>query len=444
MFPQGNFGASNVHLIAEFTVSTTFVVFACIAMVAQAIYILAGLFGPSPKYKINLPGVESVTSEQFLWNLEAITDAKLNHCNRIEVFTNGNNFYEAELQAISQAKKNINLEAYIFQKSEIANRFLAALTERARAGVTVKLTFDALGCATTTETYLHDLLEAGGKVAWYHPARWYNLPNYNNRTHRELMVIDGTMGFLGGAGVADHWYKDRDAKNRRWRDTVVRVEGDVVGNLQATFAENWLNASGELIAGPDYFPIITRKEGQTAMIVNSSPSAGGSTRARILMQTLIAGAHESICITTPYFLPDPSMQQELVRARRRNVQVKVVTPGKHSDHALTRSSSQHAYGKLLQAGAQIFEYQPAMIHAKILIIDGVWSVVGSTNFDNRSFGLNDEVNMAVFDEALASRLAEDFARDVANSREITYEQWLHRPLLRRAPEILGWVLERQQ
>lgn len=433
-----------MHLLAEFTVSTTFVVFACLAMLAQAIYLLVAFFGPNPRYRINLPGPESVTSDQFLWYLEAITDAKLNNCNKVEVFTNGNEFYEAELHAIAAAKKNINLEAYIFQRSEIAQRYVDALAERARAGVNVKLTLDALGSATTTESYLDPLLKTGGKVAWYHNARWYNFPNYNNRTHRELMVIDGVVGFIGGAGIADHWYKDKDAKNRRWRDTVVRVEGDVVCNLQATFAENWLEASGELIAGPDYFPIITRDEGQTAMIVNSSPSVGGSTRARILMQTLIAGAHESIMITTPYFLPDKSMQEEIVRARGRGVDVRVVTPGKHSDHALTRSSSQHAYGHLLKAGARVFEYQPAMIHAKILIIDSVWSVVGSTNFDNRSFGLNDEVNMAVFDKSFAARLAEDFARDVANSKEITYEQWSHRPLIQRGPEILGWVLERQQ
>jgi len=433
-----------VHLLAEFTVSTTFVVFACLAMLAQAIYILVAFFGPSPKYKISLPEPESVTSEEFLWNLEAITDAKMNRCNRVEVFTNGNNFYEAELQAIATARKNINLEAYIFQKGEIARRYLDALAERARAGVKVKVVMDALGSVGTDDAYFADVTGAGGKIAWYHPFRWYNIPTYNNRTHRELMVIDGTIGFIGGAGIADHWYKDKSAKNRRWRDTVVRVEGDVVPNLQATFAENWLEASGELIAGPEYFPIITRREAQTAMVVNSSPSQGGSTRARILMQSLIAGAQKSILITTPYFLPDTSMQDEIVRARRRGVQVKIVTPGKHSDHALTRSSSQHAYGKLLQAGAQIFEYQPAMIHAKILIVDDVWSVVGSTNFDNRSFGLNDEVNLAVFDNGFASRLAEDFGRDLANSREITYRQWSHRPLLQRAPELLGWVLERQQ
>lgn len=431
-------------LLGEVTVSNTFVVLACLAMLAQAIIIVVALFGPNPKYKISMPGSESVASDQFLWNLEAITDAKLNHCNEIEVFTNGDHFYEAELQAISKAKKNINIEAYIFQEGEIAGRFVQALTERARAGVTVKIVIDGLGSMGTKDAYFDDLKKAGGKFAWYHPIRWNTIPHYNNRTHRELMVIDGTIGFIGGAGIADHWYKQTSKDQPRWRDTMVRVEGDVVPNLQATFAENWLESCGELIAGPDYFPIIHRDRAQTAMIVNSMPSMGGSTRARVLMQSLIASAHKSILITTPYFLPDQSLQEEIVRARQRGVQVKIITPGKKSDHMVTRSSSQRSYGKLLEAGAQIYEYQPAMIHAKILIVDGVWSVVGSTNFDNRSFGLNDEVNMAVFDQALASRLAEDFSHDLTQTQQITYEEWANRPLWRRAPELVGWVIERQQ
>ena len=431
-------------LFGEITVSNTFVVLACLAMLAQAIIIVVALFGPNPKYKISMPGAESVSSDQFLWNLEAITDAKLNHCNKVEVFTNGDHFYEAELQAISQAKKNINIEAYIFQEGEIARRFVEALTERARAGVKVKLVIDGLGSMGTSDSYFDDLKKAGGKFAWYHPVRWYTITHYNNRTHRELMVIDGTVGFIGGAGIADHWYKQTKKDQPRWRDTMVRVEGDVVPNLQATFAENWLESCGELIAGPDYFPIIHQDRAQTAMIVNSMPSMGGSTRARVLMQSLIASAHKSILITTPYFLPDTSLKEELIRARNRGVQIKIIAPGKKSDHMVTRSSSQRSYGPLLQEGVQIFEYQPAMIHAKILIVDGVWGVVGSTNFDNRSFGLNDEVNMAVFDEQFASRLADDFSRDLTQSLQITYEQWAHRPLWQRGPELFGWIIERQQ
>lgn len=433
-----------VPLLADFTVSTTFVVLACLAIVAQSIYILVALFGPGLRYKITAPRQDSITSEEFLWNIEAITDAKLNHCNRLEVFTNGDNFYEAELQSIREAKKNINLEAYIFQKGEVAGRFLEALTERARAGVEVKVVLDALGSFGITNSYFAPLTNAGGKVEWYHPLRWYTFPNYNNRTHRELMVIDGHVGFIGGAGIADHWYKQTSKDQPRWRDTMVRVAGDVVPNLQATFAENWLEACGELISGPDYFPIVKSERAQTAMIVNSTPTSGGSTRARVLMQMLVASARSSILITTPYFLPDLSMKEEIIRARKRGVAVKIIAPGKKSDHTVTRSSSQRSYGKLLQAGAEIFEYQPAMIHAKILVVDGVWSVVGSTNFDNRSFGLNDEVNMAVPDESFALRLTEDFNRDLADCKQITYEDWAHRPLWQRVPEVFGWVIERQQ
>ena len=431
-------------LLGEVTVSNTFVVLACLAMLAQAIIIVVALFGPNPKYKITTPGSESVSSDQFLWNLEAISDAKLNHCNKVEVFTNGDHFYEAELQAISQAKKNINIEAYILEEGEIAHRFVEALAERARAGVKVKLVIDGLGSMSTSNSYFDDLKNAGGKFAWYHPVRWYTITHYNNRTHRELMVIDGTVGFIGGAGIADHWYKQTKKDQPRWRDTMVRVEGDVVPNLQATFAENWLESCGELIAGPEYFPIIHHDRAQTAMIVNSMPSMGGSTRARVLMQSLIASAHKSILITTPYFLPDQSLRDELIRARKRGVQIQIITPGKKSDHMVTRSSSERSFGPLLQNGIQVFEYQPAMIHAKILIVDGAWSVVGSTNFDNRSFGLNDEVNLAVFDEQFASRLAEDFSRDLTQSQEITYEQWAHRPLWQRGPELFGWIIERQQ
>lgn len=436
--------AYKLPFIGEVTVSNTFVVLACLALLAQSIFILVALFGPSPKYKISLPGSESVSSEQFIWNLEAISDAKLNRCNKIEVFTNGEQFYEAELAAIRAAKKNVNVEAYIFQQGEIAKKFVDALTERARAGVKVNLVIDGLGSMGTKDAYFDDLKKVGGKFAWYHPLRWHTIPTYNNRTHRELLVIDGVVGFIGGAGIADHWYKRTKKDQPRWRDTMVRVEGDVVPNLQATFAENWLESCGELIAGPDYFPIIKREQAQTAMIVNSTPTSGGSTRARVLMQSLIASAHKSILITTPYFLPDDSLSDELVKAEKRGVQVKLITPGKKSDHMVTRSSSQRSYGKLLEAGIQIYEYQPAMIHAKILIVDGVWSVVGSTNFDNRSFGLNDEVNMAVFDQAFASRLAQDFSNDLAESKQISYQEWAHRPFWRRGPELLGWVIERQQ
>jgi cardiolipin synthase len=303
---------------------------------------------------------------------------------------------------------------------------------------------DALGSLGTTTRHFRELCDAGGKVSWYNPMKWNRLPRYNNRSHRELLIVDGRVGFIGGAGIADHWLINK-GKKLRWRDTMVRVEGDAVPNLQATFAENWLEATGEMLTGPDYYPMEDAASESAVLVVNSTPSAGGATRARMLFQLLLASAQKSIHITTPYFLPDASLRDELVGAlQERGVEVRIVVPGKHSDHMLTRSSSRLAYGKLLKAGARIFEYEPAMIHAKILLVDGIWSVVGSTNFDNRSFGLNDEVNLAAFDENFTQRLEEDFARDMAESCEVTYEQWRRRPVFDRAPELLGWVFERQQ
>jgi cardiolipin synthase len=226
---------------------------------------------------------------------------------------------------------------------------------------------------------------------------------------------------------------------------MMRVEGDAVPNLQATFAENWLTSSGELMAGEAYFPQI-RCAGETvAMVINSTPTAGGSTRARMLFQLLLASAQKTISITTPYFLPDKSLTRELCRAiEERGVRVRILTPGRKSDHIFTRSTSRGGYGPLLQAGAEVYEYQPAMIHAKVLCVDGRWSVVGSTNFDNRSFGINDEVNLAVNDAGFAERLGRDFIADLKESRRISLQDWRHRPITERVPELLGWIFERQQ
>jgi cardiolipin synthase len=360
------------------------------------------------------------------------------------VLTNGEVYYEAELEAIRQATCSVNIEAYIFQKGEVTRRFIAALEERARAGVQVNIVLDAVGSFATWNSYFRSLREAGGRVEWYHPLRWYTLPRINNRTHRELVIMDGRVGFIGGAGFADHWLTGR--RNRpRWRDTMFRVEGPAVVALQSAFAENWLEASGELLTGDEYFPPLEAQGESRAMIVDSSPTVGRSTRARMLFQTLMAAAQKSIHITTPYFLPDHSARQELVRAvRDRGVEISIVTPGQHTDHLLTRRSSRRLYGDLLAAGARIYEYQPSMIHTKSMIVDGLWSVVGSTNFDNRSFGLNDEVNLVVFDRSMAERLEEDFAGDVAASRGVSYDEWRRRSISERAHEWLGWLLERQQ
>jgi cardiolipin synthase A/B len=424
--------------------STGFHVIAIIAIILQSLIFFLALFGPRLRYRILSPASTPTDSKQFFEVLERVANAAMTQAKEIEALTNGNCYYEAELKAIREAKKSINIEAYIFQRGEIAKRFVEALTERAKAGVCVKIVLDALGCLTTTEAYLKPLLEAGGKVGWYHPFRWYKVPRINNRTHREIIVIDGETGFIGGSGVADHWWKGK-GKDPPWRDTMFRVTGEAVCGLQTVFAENWLDVSGEILNGEDYYPSRSAKGIIPVMVLSSTPSVNESTRARILYQTLLASAQKSIFITTPYFLPDRGVREEMIKAiRERDVEIKVIAPGKKTDHLLTRRSSRRLFGDLLKAGAKIYEYKPSMIHAKIMIIDHVWSIVGSTNFDSRSFVLNDESNLVVFDETVAERLSKDFAADLANCQDITYEKWQKRPIYEKVQEWFGWVLERQQ
>jgi cardiolipin synthase len=415
-----------------------------IAIVFLSLMLFLALFEPGLPYKVIGPVRISLGSKEFLQMIEALADAQVQRDTTVEVLTNGEVFYEAELEAIRAARHSINLEAYIFQKGEVTARFVEAMAERARAGVQVNIVLDAVGSFATWNSYFKELLEAGGRVEWYHPLRWYTLPRMNNRTHRELLIIDGEVGFIGGAGFADHWMKGK-GKKRRWRDTMFRVRGCAVAHLQSVFAENWLEASGELLMDKTYFPFTSAESDAAVLIIDSSPSVGASTRGRMLFQSLLASACKSIQITTPYFLPDRSVRQELARAiKERGVEVQIITPGRHADHLLTRRSSRRLYGELLRAGAKIYEYKPSMIHTKSLIIDGIWSVVGSTNFDNRSFGLNDEVNLAALDTGLAERLQEDFSRDLANSRAVSYDEWRRRSVFERAHEWLGWILERQQ
>jgi cardiolipin synthase len=429
---------------------TFFLVVTILGIGLLALSIILALFEPGLEYRIAEPTKCPLDSAEFSRMLAVLSDAQEHSNTKIEVLTNGDVFYEAELAAISEAQSHICLEAYIFQKGEVATRFIEALAERARAGVKVRLIFDAVGSFNTWRRDFRELIEAGGEVHWYMPFRWHNLLRYNHRTHRELLVVDGQVGFLGGAGIADHWWKDRrqwitGKRLKRWRDTMFRMEGHAVASLQSIFSENWVEASGELLTGVRYYPESEAAGSASTMVIDSTPSVGRATRARMLFQTLLASATRSIHITTPYFLPDRGARKALVDAvSQRGVEVKVIVPGKHSDHLLTRRSSRRIYGELLKAGAQIYEYKPAMLHTKSLVVDGVWSVVGSTNFDSRSFGLNDEMNIAALDETLAERLEEDFQRDLAESRRITYRKWRDRPIFERIHEWLGWILERQQ
>jgi cardiolipin synthase A/B len=427
------------------SISTGAFVLGIISLLFLASYMLSGLFGPMPRYEIaDRKGLPANDSSEYLGLMEALVDAKANRMGQLEVLTNGDCFYEAELAAITKAQRSVNLEAYIFKKGAIGERYLATMTKKAHEGVQVNVVLDAFGSAGAKHAFFAPLLEAGGEVRWYNRPAWHRLTQMDNRTHRELLIVDGKIAFIGGAGIADQWYNGANGRPR-WRDTMVRVEGEAVPNLQATFAENWLAASDELLAGEVYFPQISCASQTIAMVVNSTPTVGGSTRARMLFQLLLALAQKTISITTPYFLPDHSLTWELCNAiEQRGVRVRILVPGRKSDHMLTRSTSRGGYGALLKAGAEIYEYQPSMIHAKVLCVDGLWSVVGSTNFDNRSFGINDEVNLAVRDVGFAERLERDMAADLKESRRVSLEEWKHRPVTERAPELVGWIFERQQ
>jgi cardiolipin synthase A/B len=412
-----------------------------------SLMLFLALFEPPLAYRLGAPPSDGPDSEEFLRVLGALSGAQIHrHCT-VEAFTNGEHYYEAELAAIRAAQHSVNLEAYIFDVGVVTARFLEALTERARAGVQVNLVLDAVGSLATRSGYFDALRAAGGRVFFYHPIRWHTLPRINNRTHRELIVVDGLVAFLGGAGFADRWLlpHGRGHKKLRWRDSMFRVEGEAVLDLQSTFAENFLETAGEMLSDARYFPCCEEKGDTVALIVRGTPSAGRSSRNRMLFQALIACARKSIHITSPYFLPDRWARAELIRAmRERGVEVTILTPGRHTDHIITRVTSRRLTAPLMRAGARAYEYKPTMIHNKAMIVDGLWSVVGSSNFDYRSFGINDEVNLAGRDARLAQRLAEDFAADLSESRLLTYRRWYRRGLFERAYEWVGWIFERQQ
>lgn len=404
---------------------------------AAALYgakVLINIFGPRPRYAMQPLGVP-LDSDEFIRFVSLVTDGTRRR-SRLQRLKNGEEFYPEELRAIQSAHHAINMEYYEFSPGEVSRRMLEALSERARAGVQVRVVVDAMGSFRTPHGYFDGLRAAGGKMCWYHPVRWNTWPELNQRTHRKLLVVDGQIGFIGGAGIADHWlYPTR--KGPSWRDTVFRVEGDGVAGLISTFAENWLESSGEILSGPEQFGFREDAEGADSFVVTSTPRGGG-TQARILFQALIKSAQESIRITTPYFLPDRGARRALEEAaRKRGVQVQVLTAGPYIDHPIVHTVSHHSTRELIRAGAEVYDYMPSMIHAKLMTIDRQWCVVGSTNFDHRSFALNDEVNLAVLDRDLAAVIESDFAEDLRQSRRLTEAMLRHRSVLSGLDGVVG-------
>lgn len=402
--------------------------------------ILAMLFTPGIPYFLEAP--IDPGGDHFVHVLESTCHTTLERHNRIEILTNGTAFYPAMLDAIAHARETVNLECYIFKPGAIARRFVDALAERARAGVRVSIVLDAIGTLGGVHRSARALRAAGCRVEVYRGMRWYSLARLNNRTHRELLVVDGTVAFVGGAGVADWWAGPHHGKPM-WRDMMARIEGPVVSDIQGVVAENWLECRGEILTGAEtYKPHVPAGE-SPAFAIKSSPS-DRATASRVLFQTLVEASTRGVRIATPYFLPDRAFRRAFRRTAARGVTVAVLVPGANTDQHWVRLASRRMYGALLEAGIRIFEYEPGMIHLKALVADDLWAVIGTTNVDNRSFEHNDEVNVAIRDPAVAARIVADFERDVAHAREVTLDAWRRRPVWEKLIGTVAWILERQQ
>ena len=404
------------------------------ALVLLALNFTAG----EKKVQQQLPRLYSTASPDFERALGSLLGPGIVGGNAVTELLNGDQIFPPMLAAIQGAKKSITFETYIYWSGDIGKQFADALSERARAGVRVHVLLDWVGSANMDESYLTEMKEAGVQIEKFHKPHWYNLARLNNRTHRKLLVVDGQVGFTGGVGIAPHWMGNAQDPDH-WRDSHYLVRGPVVAQIQATFLDNWLKVTGKVLHGALYFPPIAPAGAQKAQMFSSSPSSG-SESMQLMYHLAITAAERSIDLSVAYFVPDELTQKHLMDALARGVRVRFITPGEHTDTDTVKAASRATWGPLLQAGALIYEYQPTMYHCKVMIVDRLLVSVGSTNFDNRSFRLNDEANLNVYDAAFARRQTEVFEEDLKRSRRVTYEAWLNRPLREKAHEKLtGWL-----
>jgi cardiolipin synthase len=383
----------------------------------------------------------AVDDPAFFDSLVGLTGTPFLPGNRVTVYNNGDEFYPAMLDAIRGATDSITIEAYIYWHGSIGLEFAEALAERARAGVAVKILLDAIGSSTIGTRILETLESGKCQLAWFNPLRWYSLGSINHRTHRKTLLIDGRISFTGGAGIADHWLGSaQDADH--WRDIQVCVEGPAAMPLQTGFAQNWLETTGELITGPQFFPEMSDSGTVPVQTILSSPSTGASA-ARTLYYLSIVCARKSIQITNPYFVPDQAAIDILIDAMKRGVAVTVLVTGIHNDNWLARHNSTRLYGPLLEGGIRLYEYNRTMLHQKTMVIDGRWATIGTTNFDNRSFALNEESNASFDDPGLVAQLQRTFEEDVARAEPVTLEKWRRRGTMAHAQELIASLFVEQ-
>ena len=374
----------------------------------------------------------SVGEPQFRRSMSMLLGPPMEDGNHVEVLLNGDQIFPAMLEAIAGARRTITFETFIYWSGDIGRRFAEALSERARAGVKVHLLLDWVGSARMEGRQLDEMREAGVQVQRYHQPHWSHLPRLNNRTHRKLLVVDGAVGFTGGVGIADQWLGHAQDEEH-WRDTHFRVQGPVVAQMQAVFMDNWIKATGEVLHGEAYFPALERRGDQPAQMFSSSLT-GGSASMQLMYLMAVTAAQRSIDLSSSYFVPDSLAIDALAAAARRGVKVRILVPGSEIDTEIVRRASRARWGELLEAGVEIAEHQPTMFHCKVLVVDALLVSVGSTNFDNRSFQLNDEANLNVLHEGFARRQIEIFEEDLRRAVPITLEAWRRRPLVEKAAE----------
>jgi cardiolipin synthase len=378
----------------------------------------------------------------FARMVEALTGAPLWQGNRLTVLRNGCEIFPAMLEAIRSARQTVNFATYVYWTGSIAPEFAEALAERAEAGVEVNVLLDAVGAARMDRSLVALLQRAGATVAWFRPPRWYTLHKLNNRTHRKILVVDGGVGFTGGVGIAEEWTGNCEDP-QHWRDTHVRVEGPAARDLLGGFLDNWAEATGCILSGPRHLPDVHGFDDGIQVQVTRSTAEKGATDAEQLFYAAIACARERIWLTTAYFAPRPAFVDALCDAARRGVDVRVLGNGPHLDKQVVRHAGRRHYRPLLECGVRLFEYQRTMLHAKTLLVDSGWATVGSINCDNRSFALNDELNLSLRDRAIVAELEKHFLADLDDARELDLAAWRARGPVAGARELGGALIRRE-
>jgi len=420
------------------TQNKTLIIFLSVAFTLLIVFVALNLGLGTKKVQQEIPRLYSVSDPQFERSMGVLMGPAIVGGNRTEALLNGQEIFPAMLKAIRGAEKTITFETYIYWSEEIGKEFAEAFAERARAGVKVHLLIDWVGSSRMDDAYLDSMKQAGVEVRHYHPLKWYNVARINNRTHRKLLVVDGRIGFTGGVGIAGQWTGNAQDPEH-WRDSHYRVEGPVVAQMQAVLIDNWIKTTGKVLDGPDYFPEIKPVGKDHAQVFSSSPQ-GGSESMRLMYMMAMTAAQKTIHLSISYFVPDEMTRQILIDAAKRGVKVQIIVPGEHMDVDLVRRSSRGLWGDLLKAGVEIYEYAPTMYHCKVMIVDGLMVSVGSTNFDDRSFRMNDEANLNIYNAAFAEAQIAVFNDDLKHARRISYAQWKQRPLSEKVHEYFAGFL----